>query len=94
MIALVRGLINFSILSGSIQYVSDFTSQKTGIALCINEDVAVEVKVVGGTITSSPGFTPTETTAACKADDAELKATPNLVPIFLENFSSNSLIFF
>ena len=78
---------------GSIQKVSNLISQKTGIALCINDDVAVEVNVVGGTITSSPGLTPTATTAACKAEDAELKATPNFVPIFVENFFSNSLIF-
>ena len=73
--------------------MSFLTSVKTGIALCINDEVAVDVKVYAGTITSCPGSTPTATTAACKADVAELNATPYFVPIFSENFFSNSLIF-
>ena len=53
--------------------MSFLTSVKTGISLCINDEVAVDVKVYAGTITSCPGSTPTATTAACKADVAELK---------------------
>ena len=61
--------------------MSFFTSEKTGIALCIKAAVAVEVKVYGGTIISSPGLTPTLTTAACRAEVAELNAIACLIPM-------------
>jgi len=72
--AFVREVMLFSTLSGSRQNISDCISANTGIALCINAHVAVDVNEYGGTITSSPGLTPTATTAACKAEVAELKA--------------------
>ena len=55
MIALVRGVTRGPALATSIWKVSDLTSTNTGVAPTITTEVAEAMKVLSGTITSSPG---------------------------------------
>ena len=90
--ARARGEITASSAFGSRQNVSSSTSAKTGMAPCMRAQVAVEVNVYGGTITSSPGATPHAMTAACSAAVAELKATAKRAPWNSANSCSNCRI--
>ena len=51
--------------SGSSVIVLSSTSAKTGVAPVMSTVYAVDAKVRGGTITSSPGPTPAATRDAC-----------------------------
>ena len=88
-IARLRGEMTVSTVFGSRQKASSSMSAKTGMAPAISAHVAVEVKVYGGTMTSSPGCTPHPNTAAWSAAVAELKATAKRAPWNSANSASN-----
>src|SRR3989344_7070415 len=74
---------------GSIPYVLSSMSAKTGLAPRYIEDVAVETKVIFGTITSSPSATPKACWDIKRASDPEPTATAYFTFIFLANSFSN-----
>ncbi len=63
MIALVLGLIAFSISSGEMVQLSRSTSTSTGVALASNTALMVAAKVRSGIMTSSPSPTPSASKA-------------------------------
>jgi hypothetical protein len=65
MTALVRGVIAFSTLAGSMHQVSALTSTSTAAALTSRTAPAVACQVSPGTITSSPNPTPQASRASC-----------------------------
>src|SRR5215813_1885255 len=89
--AFVLDVIAFSIWSESIFNVSGWQSTNTGVALKYTTTSAVAVKVIVGTITSSPSLIPTASSARWRAAVPELTAIEWLHPKYLENSSSNLL---
>ena len=65
MIARVRGVMRLRMLSGSMRNVRGSTSANTGTACWCSTASEVAAMVNGGTITSSPGPTPTAARAPC-----------------------------
>ena len=63
MMAFVFGVMTFSMLSADISKVSGSLSAKTGTAPQSTTGIEVEDMVNAGTITSSPGCTPTASSA-------------------------------
>src|SRR5690554_783994 len=91
--ALVRGVIFVDTSSGSMFKVSGCMSAKTGVAPVYTTAWTVETKVIGVTITSSPGERSREAMARWSAAVQEFKPTQNLAPTFSANFFSNSSVF-
>src|SRR5262245_28505716 len=89
----VRGVRSASSCRVSRLKVARSTSQKTGFAPMYSTTLAVETQVKAGTITSSPGFSPSAATARCSAVVQELVATLWGAPVNAENFCSNSLTY-
>ena len=64
-------------------------SQKIGLAPMYSTTFAVDTQVNAGTITSSPGFSPSAATARCNAVVHELAAAAWAAPVYAENICSN-----
>src|SRR5687768_11929006 len=64
-------------------------STKTGTQFASITMVAVAMNVYGGTITSSPGFTPDAISASRKATDPLTQEMAYLLPQYLANSCSN-----
>ena len=91
--ALVRGVILLSIWLASMLRVSGSQSTSTGIPPRCSITAAVAVKVIGVVITSSPGPTPTASSARCSAAVHELTAIACLACAQAANSCSNSRTF-
>ena len=87
--ALVAGVIAFSISAGSILYVSGSISTKTGTQFASRTIDAVAMKVYGVIITSSPGFTPHAMSAILSATDPLTQAIAYFDPQKSANSFSN-----
>ena len=74
MIPTVRSLTASASASGSRLYVARSMSTKFGVAPWYSTTFAVEIQVKAGTITSSPGPSPSAATAKCRAVVPELVA--------------------
>ena len=72
----VRSVIAASAASGSMLIVSGSISTKMGTAPKCKMGVTVAIKVLGGTMTSSPGCIPAAANAICRAPVPLLVATP------------------
>jgi len=73
-IALVFGVIFFLTSEGSMVMDGSSMSAKTGFAPAWITALAVEQKVMAGTMTSSPGLMPAASMARCSAAVQELTA--------------------
>jgi len=91
--AFVRGVIAASMASGSMFSVSASTSTNTGRAPRCTMTFAVEAKVTGDVITSSPGPTPTASRPRCSAAVHEFTATQCAAPVYAAKLRSNVLVF-
>ena len=65
--AFVLVVIFFSIETGSIHHVSRSTSANTGFAPSQQTGDTLPIQVISGTITSSPGPTPSAMSTVCSA---------------------------
>ena len=82
MIPTVRSVTSDSICATSMLYVSRSTSQNTGVAPMSSTTFAVETHVNAGTITSSPGETPSAATMRCSALVHDVAATACGAPTY------------
>ena len=78
MMAFVRGVTAASIFAGSMHHVSGSTSTSTGRAPARITTLAVTTMVKSGMITSSPGPTPSTSSARCSPVVPLLHAIPCL----------------
>ena len=83
--AFVLGVNFCTTVSGVIHILSGSTSQKTGVAPRYREALAVAHHVKLGTITSSPGPTPSTKSAKKSEDVHELTVTISGAPIYSDN---------
>ena len=90
MIAFVRPVIRSATLSGEMQNVRGLTSANTGVARWCSTGVAEAINVCAGTMTSSPGPTPSAASSVCIAVVPELVATHWSKPCQAANASSNA----
>ena len=90
MMPTVREVIRLSTTSVRTLNVARSTSQKTGFAPMYSTTLAVATHVNAGTMTSSPGFSPSAAMAICSAVVHELVATEWAAAVKAENRSSKS----
>ena len=91
MIQRVFSVMAASILRASIWKVSGSVSTKTGSAWCMSTALTVATKVYGGTITSSPGPTPSAASDVMSALVPFATARQCLAPRVFAQACSNSL---
>ncbi len=87
----VFGEIFASTSLGSSVWLSCSTSANTGTAPAWQTEKEVAMKVYDGTMTSSPGPTPSPASAVCRALVPLLVATPNSAPHHFAHSRSNSM---
>src|SRR5690606_27066054 len=94
MIAFVRGETAASTAAGSMHSVSGRTSTRTGRAPTCSTTFAVAAKVSVGTITSSPGPTPSATSATWRpaVQEVSISEVPPGAPTYSPKARSNSLV--
>src|SRR5205823_11834239 len=88
------GVILRAASSASMVTLSGRTSQNTGVAPAATTACAQPTNVSEGTTTSSPGDTPSVTSAACSAAVPEETATTCPAPTSSASLDSNSLVRF
>src|SRR5216117_2354378 len=89
MMALVRGVIARSTMAGSMFKVSASTSTRTGRAPTCSMTLTEAANVNGVVITSSPGPTPSVTSAVCRAAVHEFSASAPDAPRYAAILVSN-----
>src|SRR5690606_40943644 len=84
MMTLVGGVIAVSTASGSMHKVSASMSTSTGLAPTCSTTLAVAAKVRAGTITSSPGPTPSATRATWSpaVHELSIREVPSGAPTY------------
>src|ERR1700687_2428914 len=88
--AQARGVLAASMQAGPILYVVGSISTKTGDPPAYRTELAVAMKDRLGHSTSSPGLTPADTNARCKAVVQEDTATAWTAPTYSAKRFSNS----
>src|SRR5690606_27567635 len=94
MMTLVRGVIAASTASGSMHKVSASMSTSTGLAPTCSTTLAVAAKVRAGTITSSPGPTPSATRATWSpaVHELSIREVPSGAPTYTPNCASKAFV--